>query len=68
MMDPETQAEYARMKSTPTGGKMTQMVVIGIGHHQDEITQALNLCLATDEELAQPRHQHQDPFSDMMHM
>ncbi len=65
-MDPETQAAYQHAKQQPNGDRMTQMVVIWIEHKKEEITEALDSCLLTDDELRQSRQSFADPFEHLM--
>jgi hypothetical protein len=65
-MDPETQEEYKQISALEHGGKITQMVIIGVGIDQYAITQALDECLVTDEEWKQPFSSFDDPFEQIM--
>ena len=53
MMDAETQQEYSRMRALVHGGRISQMVIIGIDHDEEKLRDALDVCLVTDEEREQ---------------
>jgi len=66
MMDLEVQEEYVRLRSLEHWGRITQMVVIGIGHSKEVIKNMLDSCLVTDEEWTQKRDTFDDPFEQIM--
>lgn len=61
---PSLSIEGAGVWEEEFGGKMTELVMIGIRMNQQEITAGLNECLLTEEELVQDWTSFVDPLPD----